>query len=242
WDLMEPQSQQDPPNQLEPENLAYVIYTSGSTGKPKGVMATHGAIANDALAMISLSGIGTSQRLFQMVSLSFDASAQQIFMTLGSGASLVLHSRPDELPVADLIKECEQSGVTTLYLPPAYWHQMVDEYAARQAPAPEWIDMVLVGGESPSLVRLSMWADVLRHKSGFMNAYGPAEATVTATAYKTDLDRSELGGLTSVPIGRPIANVQVHVLDRHLNPAPIAVAGELYIGGAGLARGYLNHA
>jgi len=242
WDLIEQHSKQDPANKVEPENLAYVIYTSGSTGKPKGVMATHGAIANDALAMIALSGIGTSQRLFQMVSLSFDASAQQIFMTLGSGASLVLHSRPDELPVADLIEECEKSGVTTLYLPPAYWHQMVDEFAARQAPVPEWIDMVLVGGESPSLARLSKWADVLMHESGFVNAYGPAEATVTATAYKTHLDKSKLDGLTSVPIGRPIANVQVYVLDSHLNPAPVAVAGELYIGGAGLVRGYLNHA
>lgn len=241
-DLIERQSKQEPANNVKPENLAYVIYTSGSTGKPKGVMATHGAIANDALAMIALSGIGTSQRLFQMVSLSFDASAQQIFMTLGSGASLVLHRRPDQLPVADLIEECEKSGVTTLYLPPAYWHQLVDEYAARQTPAPEWIDMVLGGGESPSLERLFRWADVLRHKSGFVNAYGPAEATVTATAYKTYLDKSELDGLTTVPIGRPIANIQVYVLDTHLNPVPVAVAGELYIGGAGLARGYLNHA
>jgi amino acid adenylation domain-containing protein len=242
WDLIEQQSKQDPANQVEPGNLAYVIYTSGSTGKPKGVMATHGAIANDALAMIRLSGIGASNRLFQMVSLSFDASAQQIFMTLGSGASLALHRRPDELPVADLIAECEKSGVTTLYLPPAYWHQMVDEYSARQAPAPEWLDMVLAGGESPSLARLSMWARAVRHKSGFVNAYGPAEATVTATAYKTDLDAAELNALTSVPIGRPIANVQVYVLDRHLNPSPVASPGELYIGGAGLARGYLNHA
>ncbi|HYP25634.1 MAG TPA: amino acid adenylation domain-containing protein [Blastocatellia bacterium] len=241
WDLIGQQSDQKPDAAVEPEHLAYVIYTSGSTGKPKGVMATHGAIANDALAMIALSGIGGSQRLFQMVSLSFDASAQQIFMTLGSGASLALHGRPDELPVADLIKECERSGVTTLYLPPAYWHLMVDEYAGRRASAPEWIDMVLVGGESPSLARLSAWARVVRHRSGFVNAYGPAEATVTATAFRTDLDPSELGWYSSVPIGQPIANVQVYLLDEHMSPVPIATPGELYIGGDGLARGYLNH-
>jgi amino acid adenylation domain-containing protein len=234
WPSIEQESDKNPASGVMPDNLAYVIYTSGSTGQPKGVMVRHGGLVNHALASAKLYELTPADRMLQFISLSFDASAEEIFPTLISGATLVLWGAG--MGLSQLAAFCEQQRITILHLPAAFWHQWVD----RLEPG-GWqssVRMLVVGGESASVDRLKRWARLVG-PCKFVNAYGPTEATIAATVYQTECDES-IARLTKIPIGRPIANAQVYLLDRHLQPVPIGVPGELYIGGAGLARGYLN--
>src|SRR5205807_5882728 len=137
--------------------------------------------------------------------------------------------------------ECERLGVTIQQLAPAYWHQLVDEMYASQRVVPPCLRMLATGGESPSLERLKKWAQMTGGRSRFINTYGPTEATITATSYEAPLQEEQaIGQLRTVPIGRPVLNTTAYILDAHLQPVPVGVAGELYLGGAGLARGYLG--
>ncbi len=234
WHTIEHEGDKAPASSVTPDHLAYVIYTSGSTGQPKGVMVRHGGLVNHALATANIYELTPADRMLQFISLSFDASAEEIFPTLVSGATLVLWQAGMEL--SQLAAYCEQRRVTILHLPVAFWHQWVD-----QLDPGGWLSSVrilVVGGESPSVERLENWVR-LAGQCKFINAYGPTEATVATTVYQAVCDES-ITKLTKIPIGRPIANAQVYLLDHGLQPVPIGVPGELYIGGAGLARGYLN--
>ncbi|HEX7985883.1 MAG TPA: amino acid adenylation domain-containing protein, partial [Duganella sp.] len=212
---------------LRPDHLAYIIYTSGSTGQPKGAMVEHAGLTNLALAQIALFGVGPESRVLQFASISFDASASEIMMALCSGAQLVLAARARLLPGAPLREVLARHAVTHVTLPASALPLLAEQEAL---PAP--ITLVVAGDVLPP--------DAARHWSRrhrVFNAYGPTEATVCATAYLCDAERAG-----AVPIGRPIANTRVYVLDRHLQPVPRGVAGELHIGGAGVGRGYLNRA
>jgi amino acid adenylation domain-containing protein len=208
-------------------SLAYLIYTSGSTGLPKGVMVEHQGLSNLAFAQIRAFAVGSDSRVLQFASISFDASIFELTMALSRGAVLVLPPR-GLMPAGEvLIQTVERHDVSHATLPPAVL-----------AALPEKADLasireLVVAGEAVTAELAQSWSAGRR----MTNAYGPTEATVWATGQECRGD----GGRVP-PIGRPIANTQVYILDENQQPVPIEVRGELYIGGVGVARGYLNRA
>lgn len=225
-----------PPVQVTTDNLAYVTYTSGSTGAPKGVLVTHGSVTNYIVHGLAQCALRPDDRVLQFASLSFDVSAEEIFGALLHGATLVLRSpeTPGLAPSA-FAQDCRLLQVTVLDLPTAYWHQLVVAGAAQLLARYPGLRLVIIGGEQARRDRLEAWyhqVSTLR----LVNSYGPAECTIACTV--ADLTHRPPGG--SVPIGRPIPNTEVYVLDPLGQPLPVGVAGELYVGGAGLARGYLR--
>ncbi|WP_281438343.1 non-ribosomal peptide synthetase [Rhizobium sp. 007] len=209
---------------LTSRHLAYVIYTSGSTGTPKGVMVEHHSLVNLGLAQIGLFGVCSNSRVVQFASFGFDASAWELVMAFGSGAAL--HLPADELRQASnkLSDYLRSEAITHATLPPALLQ-------ASRDPGCLASQVLILAGELPK-------AELVRSlaSASIVNAYGPTEATVCATVWSCpdNFDGSV------VPIGRPIANTRVYLLDGHGAPVPFGAAGELYIGGAGVARGYLN--
>ena len=207
-----------------PDNAAYVIYTSGSTGRPKGVLLAHRGLANLAAAQAGLLDVDATSRVLQFASFSFDAATWEIVMALTSGARLCLASKDALMPGDALAETIGRRGVTHVTLPPT---------ALSVMPAPDRIPTmraIVVAGEAcpPELAR--RWSAPVR----FFNAYGPSETTVCASVFEVRDPQSEL------PIGSPIANTRVYVLDARLAPVPVGVCGELYVSGLGLARGYLG--
>ncbi|MEL7144094.1 MAG: amino acid adenylation domain-containing protein, partial [Cyanobacteria bacterium J06573_11] len=224
-------------------NLAYVIYTSGSTGKPKGVMIEHRALVNFVKAAIAQYQITPQDRVLQFASLNFDAAVEEIFPALCTGATLVL--RTDEMlsSPSHFITECDQLGLTVLDLPTAYWHQLATELPNTNSSLPSALRLIIIGGEAAQPEQLQNWQSWVQKAQSFpsqtqptiLNTYGPTEATVVATTYPLSTATA-----TDIPIGKPLPHTQTYVLDRALQPVPIGIPGELYIGGDSLARGYLN--
>src|ERR1700722_17509447 len=206
---------------LSVDHPAYVIYTSGSTGMPKGVVVTHRGIAALAAAQVRHLGVTAESRVLQFASLSFDASLWDIVMALTSGASLVLPPL-DALAGAALGAVLAEQRITHATLPPAVLNTI-------PLAAPPTLDCLVVAGEVCPSALAEAWSQGRR----MINAYGPTESTVCATM-SAPLEGSE------APIGEPIEGSRVYVLDAGLEPVPVGVAGELYIAGAGLARGYLG--
>ena len=235
---LEGESEENFVGQVTPENLAYVIYTSGSTGQPKGVVIQHKSLANLTEHAADLFALKPSDRVLQFASLSFDTAAEEIFPSLARGATLVLRTDSMLDSVQEFLRRCRDWELTVIDLPTAYWHEMVYIVAEEDLELPPQLRLVIIGGERALPERLDAWHKHANQQVQLLNGYGPTEATVTATF--CSLARPEGSGLQEVPIGRAIRNAQAYVLDPHLQPVPIGVAGELYIGGAGLARGYLN--
>ncbi len=222
-DLLAQQPDTDPAGSVQADNPAYVIYTSGSTGTPKGVQVTHGGLGNMVLAQIGAFGVHPSSRVLQFASLSFDASVSEVFMALLAGATLVLGTPDEIMPGVALDRLMRERRITTITLPPSALAVMPG------ADLPE-LKTLIVAGEACPVELMERWAA----GRAVFNAYGPTEATVCATIGAWGAD-----GLAP-SIGRPISNSQVYLLDGQMEPVPVGVAGELYIGGIGLARGYLN--
>ncbi|NIE84497.1 MULTISPECIES: non-ribosomal peptide synthetase, partial [unclassified Burkholderia] len=211
---------------LHSRHLAYVIYTSGSTGQPKGVMVEHRGLVNLTRAHIARFGILPTSRMMQFASPGFDASIWEIAMTLCGGAAL--HLAPDNVrhDRHALWRHLERQAITHVVLPPALL-QDGEDLPPLTVPA-----TVILGGEAPSPVLLRSLAS----RGPLFNAYGPTECTVCATTWRCPADFD--GG--AVPIGAPVANTRLHLLDARGRPVPLGAVGELYIGGVGVARGYLN--
>jgi amino acid adenylation domain-containing protein len=223
-----------PASGASPENLAYIIYTSGSTGRPKGVMVPHRAVVNHAWAICRRFHLGPADRVLQFAALSFDVAAEEIFPTWAAGAAVVFRSG-EVLGPAEFGSLLESQQPTVVNLPSGFWHEWVAELERSGRPLPPSLRLVVAGSERVLSERLDWWRRHVREGVRWLNGYGPTEATITATVYEpagSDLP------LSSVPIGRPIANVKVYVVDAHGGLCPIGVTGELWIGGAGLARGY----
>jgi amino acid adenylation domain-containing protein len=218
-------------------DLAYVIYTSGSTGDPKGVMIEHRSLVNFTLAAAEEYAISPNDRVLQFASLSFDTSVEEIFPALITGATVVMRTDSMLSSAADFLRGCAESGVTVLDLPTAYWHELTDEICADNLSLPASVRLLILGGEKALPERLASWQARVGHSVRLVNTYGPTETTIIATMYDVC---EEDGRSSEIPIGRPISNVTLYVLDRHLNPVPVGVPGELYIGGSGVARGYLH--
>jgi amino acid adenylation domain-containing protein len=209
-----------------PDNLAYVIYTSGSTGTPKGVALAHRGLSNLVNAQLSAFAIDASARVLQFASLSFDAAASEIFTALVSGATLVL-ARQEELAAPErLVALLREQRITVVTLPPSLLRLLP------RVPLPT-LRTLVSAGEACSWDLVAAWAPGRR----FVNAYGPTEATIGPVCGEVTAQVAAQG---PVPIGRPIANLQVYVLDAAGQPVPVGVAGELYLAGLGLARGYLG--
>jgi amino acid adenylation domain-containing protein len=227
------------PHSPAPFNLAYVIYTSGSTGKPKGVMIEHRALVSYIKTASVEYAIEAGDRVLQFASLSFDVAAEEIFVSLTQGATLVLRNDSMLSSVSVFLQQCHELGLTVLDLPTAFWHQITTELSQGLKLA-ESLRLVIIGGEAALPDRLLMWQNYVGNQVRLLNAYGPTEATIGATI--CDLSKLTTDStLKTVPIGRPLQNTQIYVLDQYLQPVPIGVPGELYVGGSGVARGYLNH-
>ncbi len=224
---------------VAPDNLAYILHTSGSTGIPKGVLVPHRGLANHAVETARLYGLGPADRVLQFASLSFDVAAEEIFPTLLSGAMLVLRPDPVFVSVVEFHRFLENEKITVLNLPTSYWHAWVGEIERDGHLVPSTLRCVVIGSEKALASRLAAWNELTGGGIALFNAYGPTEATITSTIYASS-GRETRGAGDLVPIGRPIANARVYVLDRCLNLAPAGVPGELCIGGEGVARGYLG--
>ncbi|OPF19391.1 non-ribosomal peptide synthetase [Microcystis aeruginosa KW] len=238
WSTIAKQSTVSPLVEVEQHNLAYIIYTSGSTGQPKGVMIEHRSVVNYILTTIREYGITSEDQILQFSSICFDASVEEIFVSLLSGATLVLRTEEMLRSSEDFWQCCQKWQLTVLGIPTAYWHQLASELTPDTLPILSKIKLIVIGGEAIQPAKVQQWQTVTGQYSPLprlLNAYGPTEATIATTLYEFTSPTT-----TNVPIGRPIANTQVYILDSHLQPVPIGVVGELHIGGMGLARGYFN--
>jgi amino acid adenylation domain-containing protein len=221
----------------DPRHLCYVIYTSGSTGRPKGVAVSRQSLVNHSLAVSAAYALTPDDRVLQFASISFDVAAEEIFPTLLSGASIVLPSEK-VIDSAGLLRLIEDEKLSVLNLPAPFWHAWVRELAKTGGSVPPCLRSVVVGSEKVSLDVFDAWQR-LAPGVRLINAYGTSETTITSTLYEPEGNAAAVGAGSSLPIGRPIANTRVYILDHHLQPVPTGVPGELYIGGMGVARGYL---
>ncbi|MCT7952156.1 amino acid adenylation domain-containing protein [Ancylothrix sp. C2] len=237
WERIAKENSANPESAVQPENLAYVIYTSGSTGKPKGVMVEHKSLANYTQAASIEYGIKAGDKVLQFASLSFDASAEEIYPCLTQGATLVLRGYSMLDSVSSFLKKCQEWQITILDLPTAYWRELTARLSREKQEFPPSVRLVIIGGEAALLESLKQWRNCVSEKVRLVNTYGPTETTIVATWCELS---GEFSTAKSVSIGRPIPNVCIYVLGENLQPVPIGVAGELYIGGAGVSRGYIN--
>jgi len=217
------ESAQAPDAGVLPENLAYVIYTSGSTGRPKGVLVPHRGLASVARAQACELGVGAGDRLLQFASPGFDASVSEMTLALASGGTLVPGTREELAPGPDLLRFLREAEVTAAILPPAALAAMTPE----DLPA---LRTLATAGEACPAEVVNRWAPGRR----FFNLYGPTEATICSTTAAC------VPGVGRPPIGRPVADSTAYVLDAYGEPVPVGVPGELYVGGVGVARGYLG--
>lgn len=235
--ILENQSSASPAAAATAESVAYIIYTSGSTGTPKGVLLGHRGLVNHAVASIGIYGMTAADRTLQFSSLSFDIAIEEIFPTWTAGGTLVLKDSGFSLGFAEFTDSIRKLAITVLDLPTAYWHEWTNFLHDNPSiTLPESLRLVIVGGEKVSAAILGRWQTRVGGKIRWVNTYGPSEASVIATVFEPTSDEP----VSAVPIGRPIANVQVYLLDSSLEPVPVGAPGELYIGGAGIALGYLN--
>lgn len=218
------------------ENLCYIIHTSGSTGDPKAVAISYGSLASVIGALAADYQIGPEDRVAQMAAMAFDTSVEQIFVALTRGATLALPPAGTLAP-SDLLRGIECRGVTVVDLTPAYWHQLL----ALTRPADERlrsVRLMITGGEMAdpadcrSALQAAPWTRLL-------NAYGLTETTITSALLDVS-GRRQAEQWSVVPVGQPVGPARVMVLDGQLNPVPPGGAGEVYIGGPGVARGYLG--
>ncbi|PSL44995.1 amino acid adenylation domain-containing protein [Chitinophaga niastensis] len=224
WPVINEYPGKAPVTSLIPANLAYIIYTSGSTGKPKGVMIEHSSVVNLAIGQREALSLKEGMRTLQFASLSFDASCYEIFNTLLSGGCLVLCRKEDILSTEKFEALINKYQVELITLPPSYQHMI------REITGP--VKTIVSAGETlNSADAIYLMSRGIR----LINAYGPTENTVCTTL--SDQPVKENG---TVVIGKPIKNIQVYILDAQKGVCPVNVIGEIFIGGAGVARGYLN--
>jgi amino acid adenylation domain-containing protein/non-ribosomal peptide synthase protein (TIGR01720 family) len=238
WERISQEGEQNPTDMdISAGNLAYVIYTSGSTGVPKGVMVEHQSVVNHNFAVINDYEITPEDRVLQFATINFDTAVEEIFPTWLAGATLVLRNDDVLLSAEELKSLVETHGITVLNLPTAYWHEWVYELLITNQRLSDSLRLVVIGGEKCLKERYENYLQVGGDACDWLNTYGPTEATIISSLYEP---QAELDQLSEVPIGRPIANTRLYILDEYLHAVPVGVRGELCIGGDGVTRGYLN--
>ncbi|HEX6288074.1 MAG TPA: amino acid adenylation domain-containing protein [Herpetosiphonaceae bacterium] len=211
---------------VDPANLAYVIYTSGSTGRPKGVQISHRSVVNFLTTMQSQPGLSAQDTLLSVTTLSFDIAGLELFLPLITGARVVLLDQAQAADSQQLAAQIERSSATVMQATPATWRLLLAG-GWRGSPCLK----ILCGGEA---LPRDLAATLSAANASLWNMYGPTETTIWSTLTEVRPDAEQ------ITIGRPIANTEVYVLDSRLQPTPIGVPGDLFIGGAGLSRGYLR--
>jgi amino acid adenylation domain-containing protein/thioester reductase-like protein len=222
---------------LDPDHLCYAIHTSGSTGAPKAVAVSHGSLACVIAELAREYRISARDRVVQLASLAFDTSIEQILVTLASGATLMLPP-PGTIAPTDLLGYLERQRVTVIDLTPAYWHELLaitepDDQRLRS------IRLMITGGDMADAAdcRAAMRA---APGARLLNAYGLTETTITSALFDVGAAPQTGPPALAVPAGRPIGHARIMVLDEKLRPVPAGEAGEIYVGGCGVARGYLG--
>ncbi|WP_367866697.1 amino acid adenylation domain-containing protein [Pedobacter sp. WC2423] len=215
--------------ELRPANLCYVIYTSGSTGQPKGVLIEHTGVVNLICDRRRLLNFSAADRVLLFSNYTFDPFVEQLFMALLSGAALVIVSKEVQLDASKLMEVVAAEKITYLDVTPSFLMGLVQNEELKD------LKHVIAGGERCAASMAQRWTS--NSQLDFYNAYGPTECTITATVYPYDKNRKDGEYLS---IGKPVGNVQIHIVDKAGNLLPAGVAGELCIAGAGVARGYLN--
>jgi amino acid adenylation domain-containing protein len=226
WEKIAKQNADLPTPAPNPDDLAYVLYTSGSTGRPKGVEIQHSALSNFLLSMLREPGFSAADILLAVTTISFDIAGLELFLPLISGGQVVIASREEARDPGLLLERLNDSHCTVMQATPATWRALIDR---------GWVGdrnlKVLCGGES---LPTDLAKQLLAKCGQLWNMYGPTETTIWSTVHKVQASDNP------VPIGHPIANTQVFVLDASGNLVPPGAIGELYVGGAGLARGYFQ--
>ena len=225
-DKIAKQSAASPALKVNAGQLAYVLYTSGSTGKPKGVEIPHSAIVNFLLSMRSEPGFSSDDTLLAVTTLSFDIAGLELYLPLISGGKLVIATRDETHDPSQLMERIRESACTVMQATPATWRSLIDAGWNGSSKL-----KILCGGEA---FPADLAVELLPRCAELWNMYGPTETTVWSTVHKV----TSVGDF--VPIGHPIANTQVFVLDAYRNLLPKGAIGELYIGGSGIANGYLR--
>jgi len=231
WPSLQAESLENLPATVSGENLAYAIYTSGSTGMPKGVPNVHKGIVNRLLWMQDMYRLTSGDRVLQKTPFSFDVSVWEFFWPLLTGATLVVAQPGGHRDPAYLVNLIAEQGITTLHFVPSMLSIFLESPGLERCSS---VRRVFASGEALPLELQQRFFE--RMQSELHNLYGPTEAAVDVTYWKCQGDNRQ----SVVPIGRPVANTQIYILDQHLQPTPIGVPGELHIGGIQLARGYLN--
>ncbi|MFW9261381.1 amino acid adenylation domain-containing protein [Nostoc sp. CALU 546] len=232
WEVIAQHRQQNPDYHLSSDRLAYVIYTSGSTGKPKGAMNTHRGICNRLLWMQDQYQLTATDRVLQKTPFSFDVSVWEFFWPLITGARLVIAQPEGHRDPNYLVNVITQQQITTIHFVPSMLQMFLE---AENLETCESLLRVIVSGEALPVELQQRFCHQLNAQ--LHNLYGPTEAAVDVTFWQC---QNSLTTQKTVPIGYPIANIQIYLLDGNLNPVPIGVPGEIYIGGVGVGRGYLN--
>jgi amino acid adenylation domain-containing protein len=231
WENIAQFSKDNPNTKITPDNLAYIIYTSGSTGKPKGAMNTHRGICNRLLWMQQTYKLTAIDAVLQKTSFSFDVSVWEFFWTLITGARLVIAKPEGHKDSAYLVNLIAEKSITTLHFVPSMLQVFLETSGVEKLKS---LTRFICSGEALPFALQQRFFDIL--DAELHNLYGPTEAAIDVTFWKCQQE----SGKSIVPIGRPIANTQIYLLDYHLQPVPIGISGELHIGGVGVARGYLN--
>ena len=243
-------------------NLAYLVYTSGTTGRPKGILVEHRSLVNTSLAFASQHRLTPHDRLLQFASFSFDVAAEEFFGAWLAGACAVMRPAHAFSAIDGFVRFVEREGVTVANLPASFWAEWLatldeqeegggdndgsdgddgNDGATRDTFLPATLRRIVVGNEKTLGATLARWRRLVGDGIEWCNAYGPTETTVTASYYEpSDPDAIDAAQAQThaVPIGRPIANAEMYVLDARQQPVPVGVVGEIYVGGDGVSRGY----
>lgn len=240
------QSSANPEAGPKADDLAYVIYTSGSTGEPKGVMINHESLANYVVALDQELEISENDRYLHTASISFSSSRRQLLLPLSRGATVVIASseqRKDPLALFQLIK---RSGITVMDAVPSFWRNCTAvlsslDREARTLLLDNELRLMLSASEPMLSDVPHTWINEFRHPARHVHMFGQTETAGIVCVYKDFETNNKGSGIASVvPVGRPIANTEIYILDEAQTPVPVGMPGELYIGGAGVGRGYLN--